>query len=202
MSAVCLPTCRAASPNQVPYTYGYAPTLLYHRSSLPWPLYDEILHGGYPAHAAAAYELDARGYTFVVTPRSFLVSAASLADNELRILSAGDDADPRIACALGEKACPARGDGGGAAALASRGVDVVGWSCWRNFTDRVEAEWGARPIEPCWVSQRVWPRVNRATGSRCMLASDTVVKASLRPDPRSQSILPGLPAKEHGFTRR
>ena len=45
---------------------------------------------------------------------------------------------------------------------------TVGWSCWREFAERIERRYGYRPTEPCWVSQVIWPKVNKERGLACV----------------------------------
>ncbi len=46
---------------------------------------------------------------------------------------------------------------------------TVGWSCWRDFAkDMQRLHDGFYPVEPCRVSQYIWPKVIEKRGEVCV----------------------------------
>eukprot|EP00940_MAST-03C_sp_MAST-3C-sp2_P001166 g1166.t1 len=45
---------------------------------------------------------------------------------------------------------------------------TVGWSCWADFTRDIETRYNFRFPEPCWVSERIWPKVHAVWGDTCV----------------------------------
>lgn len=47
---------------------------------------------------------------------------------------------------------------------------TVGWSCWRDFAKDIQRLYnGFHPVEPCWVSQYIWPKVIKSHGDQCVV---------------------------------
>ena len=44
----------------------------------------------------------------------------------------------------------------------------TGWSCWRQFQDRVERDYGWRSRDPCWAAGYVLPKTNQKRGAYCV----------------------------------
>jgi len=135
---------KAEAPYRSWYKFGYDPVLVLPR---PAPRLDEDMQGGYPAKASLTYELVAAGVRIMVSVKGFAVTQPAL--------EAGEWASVTAAPAY-------RGQ------VPGRDVDVVAWSCWRSFADKVEASFGFRAREPCWVPSGAWKIVNEQAGDVCM----------------------------------
>jgi hypothetical protein len=100
--------------------------------------FDETFPGTYLSRMHHTYELYASGFIFLVHSTAFAVTIDA-----------------------------------GVAARIQADADLTGqwlapWSCWRQFTDRIEKEYeGFVYPEPCWMSKEVWPSVNEKYGNKC-----------------------------------
>lgn len=132
---------KSEEPYKIDYSYGYEPYLLV---KAPFVKYEEAFIGYGQNKVSYGYELAGAGYVFKVLPDVFLTHAHK---------------DATIGIGSGVKEVE----------KARKAKDwTVGWSCWREFTERVERQYGFREREPPWVCQYIWAKVYESQGATCI----------------------------------
>ena len=146
------------------YEHGYEPFLML---KPPIIAYDEIFVGYGQNKVSHVYELSAARYRLLVSPTVFLVhhhrdkTIGVSAQESAEIANVKDftlGAPRRFARPLAPRC----------AHIPRTPCVRTGWSCWRQFQDRVERDYGWRSRDPCWAAGYVLPKTNQKRGAYCV----------------------------------